>query len=866
MEILKKHIIGTLFFLICIGSSVAQTQEVEAIYSRLDSYLEQPDSDNQSELLNVVEATLSNDKEVLLAKTIAYCNIGYIETQNKALQKAIEVYEKAKQMFFSENLSNYDIIEYCLKPLGNLYIKTQALSEAENTIKHYIIYARETGQTKQQVSGVLNLSVLYHNRGEFHKAKNILLQALKESPTNHDLKINLASAYYALHQIEETKNLLNDVLKSNSNNPKAYQLLAQVNLSEKENSKAILNLRKAIKLLHNASYINFREVAKMKLSLAETYFVSGQIESSLSHIQQIYKLLIPSYNLEQYLPKNDQLYAETILMDALDLQGNVFINQSNLDEALEAFSLASEVSDYLFAELYVQGSKLLAQQDVKRRSEMMMEVFYKQYQSTKNKEWIAKAVHLDNKVKGRIVSEAMFLKAKLNSLENKKFSEFRRLQKEFAVINDQIQKQILNNNLEYDKLAHLQKEYSALLTKQRIEYSNIQSEIANSLITNSIVDLDEIIHKATISNQTLVSYFVGSEMVYQIVISKEKLIFQKIVGSKTEHLQFTEAIRSYSRFFDSPATINNDIPLFTASSLKLFKILQLPEAENLIIIPDGILSFIPFQTLLTSESSIFKYAEMPFLIFKSTVSYTISFTEYLRNTSSLDEKQSVLGVFPVFKNSVQELEYSVNEAKAITEVFKSDLLMETQATVKNFVTSVNSHTILHLSTHATGGSFSSGPSISFFDRTFSVEELYGHQFSNQLVILSACDTGVGKVVKGEGALSLARGFQYAGASNVLFSLWQVNDKSTAELMEYYYQNLSKNRSRNLSLHRASINYLQNKTIDNTRKSPYYWGAFVYYGATDTPQEKRNISSLSFLIFLIPLIGIGVWYFKKRKKT
>ena len=855
-----------MFFLICIGSSVAQTQDVDAIYSRLDPYIEQPNSENQFELLNVVDATLSRDKEVLLAKTIAYCNIGYIETQNKAHQKAIEVYEKAKQLYFSENLSNYDIIEYCLKPLGNLYIKTQALSEAENTIKHYIIYARETGQAKQQVSGILNLSVLYHNRGEFHKAKNILLQALKDSPTNHDLKINLASAYFALHQIKETKNLLNEVLKSNSNDPKAYQLLAQVELSEKENDKAILNLKKAIKILHNASNINFREAAKMQLSLAETYFVSGQMENSLSQIQQIYKLLIPSYNLEQSLPRNDQVYAETILMDALDLQGNVLNNQSNLDEALEAFNLASEVSDYLFAELYVQGSKLLAQQDVKRRSEMMMEVFYKQYQSTKNKEWIAKAVQLDNKVKGRIVSEAVFLKAKLNSSENKKFSEFQKLQKEFAVISDQIQKQVLNNNLDYDKLVHLQKEYSALLTKQRIQYTNIQSEIANSLMSNSFVDLDEVIHKTTISNQTLVSYFVGSEAVYQFGISKEKLIFQKIVGSKTEHQQFTEAIRSYNRFFDNPATINNDIPLFTDSSLKLFRKLQLPKAENLIIIPDGILSFIPFQTLLTSESSIFKYAEMPFLIFESTVSYTVSFTEYLRNTTPLDERQSVLGVFPVFKNSAQELEYSVNEAKAIAEVFKSDMLMEPKATVKNFVASADSHTILHLSTHATGGSFSSGPSISFFDRTFSVEELYGLEFSNQLVILSACDTGVGKVVKGEGTLSLARGFQYAGASNVLLSLWQVNDKSTAELMEYYYQNLSKTNSRNLSLHGASLDYLQNKTIDNTRKSPYYWGAFVYYGTTDAPQEKRNISSVYFLLLLIPLIGIGIWYYKKRKKT
>lgn len=547
-------------------------------------------------------------------------------------------------------------------------------------------------------------------------------------------------------------------------------------------------------------------------------------------------------------------------MDVLDLHGNVLSKQGKPEDALEAFDLATEVNDFLFAQLYIQDSKLIAQQNVKHRSELMMELFYQQYISTKNVEWIEKAIKLDSKIKGRIVADANFLKGKLNE----KSSQFQQLQKELGTLGEEIQKQVQNKNLDYSKLATLQKEYSFVLTKQRILYDSIQSEIASVSQTKTVFCLDEIKKKATTLNQTLVSYFIGSETVYQFIISEEKTLFKKIVNSKDEKEQFTEAIRSYNHFFNSPTTINNDIPFFAEVSLKLYKELQLPKAQNLIIIPDGILSFVPFQTLLTSKKQTFQYNEMPFLVFESAISYSVSFSEYLKNTGSFKEKQSVLGLFPVFKNTPQELGYSVFEAEVIAKLFPTDLLMESKASASNFIENASSHSILHLSTHAIGGTFNSEPSIQFYDRNFSLEELYGLQFSSQLVVLSACDTGVGKVVKGEGALSLARGFRYAGAPNVLFSLWQVNDKSTAQLMDYYYQNLKNIQSRNLSLHQASLNYLQDATIDNARKSPYYWGAFVYYGTTDAPQESTDWLWVFLLLAIIPLGGIAVWYFKRRR--
>lgn len=844
---------------------VSQQYPVDIIYSNLDDYLEKPNPERLAKLQNSLERISATDKEVQLAKTIAFCNIGYVESQNASLLKAINSYEKAKHLYFSENLGNYDIIEYCLKPLGNLYIKTQALSEAENTIKHYILFASKTGQTKQEIAGILNLSVLYHSRGEFEKSKTILLQALEKEPSNPDLKLNLASAFFALNQKEETQKLLNEILISSSSNARAYQLLAQVQLSDKDYNNAILNLKKALKAIQNTSKTNVREGSKIQFSLAETYFAAGQIPQALSELRKIYSQLIPSYKKEQQMPSKEQLYAETILMDALDLHAKIFSAENKPIEALHAFDLASQVNDFSFAQLYIQDSKLIAQQNVKRRSELMMELFYQQYQTSKNSEWIEKAIYLVSKSKGRVVSDAVFLKNTLRAQEGNNSMKFQELQKQLSFLGNEIQKQTQRDNLDFEKLASLQKSYSQALTEQRLLYDDIQLEIGKNY--QSGISLFELKEKAARLNHTLVSYFMGLENVFQIIVSEDKTDFYKLTVTKEAYETFRESIRTYNRYFESPAIINNDISAFTKASYTLYEKLNLPDAKNFIVIPDGILSFVPFQTLITESTDSQDYSQMPFLVLKSSVSFLLSLRDYLEE-ERFQKKQSVFGVFPVFKNSQEELSFSVHEADAIKKLFPSKILMESEATSEMFSQKSDNYSILHISTHALGGTFNEEASIQFYDRALNIEELYGLNFSADLVVLSACETGIGKLIRGEGALSLARAFQYAGAGNVLFSLWQVNDKSTAELMTYYYKNLNKTHSRDFALHRASLDYLQDKTIDNSRKSPYYWGAFVYYGATDLPQESGIFDwylIIAGLIFLVGLILIFFYFSRRRRR-
>ena len=179
--------------------------------------------------------------------------------------------------------------------------------------------------------------------------------------------------------------------------------------------------------------------------------------------------------------------------------------------------------------------------------------------------------------------------------------------------------------------------------------------------------------------------------------------------------------------------------------------------------------------------------------------------------------------------------------------------MNEEANRDNFKQNTSQYSIIHLSTHGTSGNFSSPATLVFYDDVMLVNELYALENCNpDLVILSACESGIGKLQKGEGTISIARAFQYAGAKNILFSLWKINDFATAQLMTHFYSNYSNNHSFFESNYNAKMDYLKDSSITNAKKSPYYWSAFVYYGSIDTITPKYYyylLSGICFIIFL-----------------
>jgi CHAT domain-containing protein len=149
---------------------------------------------------------------------------------------------------------------------------------------------------------------------------------------------------------------------------------------------------------------------------------------------------------------------------------------------------------------------------------------------------------------------------------------------------------------------------------------------------------------------------------------------------------------------------------------------------------------------------------------------------------------------------------------------------------------LSQYRVVHFATHGILNSSHpelSGIVLSLFDKQgrqqdgfLRLHEIYNLKLPAELVVLSACQTGLGKEIRGEGIVGLTRGFMYAGAARLIASLWKVDDAATAELMSRFYKHLLGEQQRPAeALRRAQIEMYEKRRW----RSPYYWAAFVLQG-------------------------------------
>jgi len=151
-------------------------------------------------------------------------------------------------------------------------------------------------------------------------------------------------------------------------------------------------------------------------------------------------------------------------------------------------------------------------------------------------------------------------------------------------------------------------------------------------------------------------------------------------------------------------------------------------------------------------------------------------------------------------------------------------------------------------------------------------KVYAHELYNlqlpqtQLVFLSACETGSGKISRSEGALSLSRAFAFAGCSNIVTSLWKAEDKSTAYISERFYNYLNKGYAYYEALQKAKKDLLQDESMSQFH-TPNYWAHLIFIG--DVQQEKSNMLIwvaviLSAIVFLVVIVFAKSKYAKRTK--
>jgi CHAT domain-containing protein len=876
--------VKNLFFLLLVinlnvfgQNSFAQEDKT---YDAVDVFVANPNSESLQKLdkfeKDFWKNTKTKTKNELLAIVVLNCNKAYYENKFGKTNQAISSYEKAWQVYQKNKLSNYDITEYCLKPLGNLYTIMGDYDNAENTIKQYYYLAETEKKQTQKIAAILNLSNVYQNTGRIIEAIDLLEKTIKSEKLSAVQKGNLfnnlgnnyvlsyknpdfskpipnifkklESSYFSAIQLLQSDKTQTETLAN------CYRNLSALNIQWQKPELANSYFEKAKKYFFATPNISPRELAKFNYEEANLLFQQQKLSEANIKLASIFKTLIPNYsNKKNILPNPNSLYAETVLLDALDLQAEIFVERNQPKKALQAYALSFQIED-LFANLLVyENSKIINQIRIRNRTEKCISIYDFLYKKENKISYIESAFQLSERTKSGVLKSYLSNKKTASSEEKLHLEQLQNWNNQ--IIKEQ-QKGDLANVSKINEA--IKKQNELMLSLKKIRQKNQVNSAEN-------IDLKSLYLKLEKDKAIMVEYFSGFDKMYSFTLFNNQIKMQAYDGSARS----TVKIYQFLLFFSDANAIINDINGYNHYGNILYEYLKLPKNtayQNLIIVPDGLLNFLPFEALITKESTTTNFSQMNYLLNDFRIAYNNSATFYLSfdklRMTNRSDKKSVLGIFPVFEKTNYELTFSKAEMQSIKSNFDGQFFDNSNATFNNFKMNAANYSILHLSTHATSGDIETPASIKFYDSEVLYSELYNLNINPDLVVLSACETGIGKLYKSEGAMSVARGFQFAGAQNLLFSLWKVNDYTTSVFMEDFYKNIKNGESYLDANANAKLDFLKDKSISNAKKSPYYWSAFVYYGGIEAAEKPTNyyFYILGFLI----LIGLFLVfkYFRK----
>jgi len=385
--------------------------------------------------------------------------------------------------------------------------------------------------------------------------------------------------------------------------------------------------------------------------------------------------------------------------------------------------------------------------------------------------------------------------------------------------------------------------------------SSLPTNIKISVIQNSLQ-----------SHEVLLHYCYGRKKVLLFAIGKNN--FQTYEIPISEKLEQT--VERFYKKLSNPPYLDATNRDFAEEGYFLYKELlapvKLPANVTLIIIPDGILNYVPFEALLVEKPSRAEsYEKYLYLIQKHAVSYSLSFL--LPSINQKPAIKSLLAVAPKFEahpTGLLPLVYNGIESKQVSQLWSgSKLLQGKEATKANLLALAGQYRILHLSTHGVVNNqyplysylaFSAVPD-NVENELLYVTELAALSLSADLVVLSACQTAKGPFYRGEGMMSMTRAVLATGSKSVIASLWSVDDQKTSVLMELFYKYLKKGYRKNQALQLAKSDFIEQS--NRLTAHPYHWAGFVLNGDTTAIQSKTYwlpvvigiVLSFMFFIFI-----------------
>ncbi|MBP6722191.1 MAG: CHAT domain-containing protein [Bacteroidia bacterium] len=422
---------------------------------------------------------------------------------------------------------------------------------------------------------------------------------------------------------------------------------------------------------------------------------------------------------------------------------------------------------------------------------------------------------------------------------------------------------------------------------QDIEHANPKySDLVNSFDVISIAELQPLLQQ---ENRTLIEYFYGDSAIYTFVVTGDTFVLHEFSPDSVFEAQliaFTQALHQVPEEI-SKAKAGE----FAAQSGKILDALWRPIENfltpNVTIVPDGPLSFISFEALADSipANGAIQFYSLGYLLERYTISYDYSGTFLSRKPEkSASSQNKVLAIAPSFspEAGLQALPESMLGVQKLASKFTDvQTFVGSEGSKKAFLNHAPSHQILDLATHGRFDQKNFLNSCIYFspdgtgDSILLLNELYTLNLPAELAILEACETGLGDYQQGEGVMSLARGFTYAGCKSVLMSLWEVAEsKSTRAIMGDFFANLADSLPRDEAIAKAKRNFLQrlrqDRGYDIDQTHPFYWSELVMIGDNSPLPIAQQTSRGWNLIWImgsasVLLFFATIWIVRQKRK-
>lgn len=554
---------------------------------------------------------------------------------------------------------------------------------------------------------------------------------------------------------------------------------------------------------------------------------------------------------------------------------------TELHAALSTYELASDLIDKMRSGYEAESSKLIWGETASKIYEKALQFLCYADQITKDTRYKQESFNFAEKGKARVLALSLhearvkrFLGIPRDLLEKESDLKIDLAFYETAIE----QEKSKTGNSDQEKLRKFQERYFVL----KRDYVKFMSRLEKSFPQYYVLKYKPQITtlanlQAALNEETAVlEYFVGDTTIFAFAITRGNF---KVITIKNDS-SFKALAASFAQSFKNVASKS----AYLQDAVQLYRVLVQPLTSGIIdkpqwvIIPDGELYQIPFEALLAetvAPQNDADYRALPYLLKQHEISYHYSATLFLK---SLQENRAgsyanlFAGFAPVFdaaaKNGViyrsdpedssaialipkadstflatrdgktlEPLLYSAQEVQDILATFpdRSRAFLQQEASEENFKQQIKGYKYVHLATH--GRLVETNPKLS--NLTFSQPqnskvkedgilysaETYNLDLNADLLVLSACQTGAGQIVKGEGLMGLTRGFLYSGARNIVASLWKVYDRHTSLLMVEMYRQIAAGKSYSAALREAKLKMIANAET----AAPQSWAGFVLIG-------------------------------------